>query len=193
MALRPADAVGVSSGQPERIDQHSEGYQQRIGADQLLIQSQPINTPQNLRTDVRRDPATLQSPQSQQPQPQPQKNNAPAWQAHERALANSGQAWQTRKTTAWSQFSNGRGRQEPTSGAVVIDGGRGTARTRNADPRNPTPLPVEDGDTTGWRRVAVAYRGAAQFEEHAEDRLRPFIGAQLPRPPLVRRRFTLKT
>ena len=190
MALRPADAVGVSSGQPERIDQHGEAYAQRISADRLLIQSQPINTPQQLRTDVRREPPPLQNPQPQQPQP---KNNAPTWQAHERALANSGQAWQTRRTTTWSAFSSGRGRQEPTSGAVVIDGGRRAGRTRTAETRSPTPIPVEDGDTTGWRRVAVAHRGAAQFVEHAEDRLRPFIGAELPRPPLRRRSFTLKT
>lgn len=166
MALRPSDGVGVSTGQPDRIDQNSQAYQERLRAGaQLEIPKTGID---RTRTD---------------PHTQEQARTGGGWQAQERAAGDRGAAWQNGRLDSWRSFSGGRGRQQPdpqlTSGAIVIDGRSSPSVPVNrAQPREPTPTPNNNLQRDVWASMRHAHQRAARFEEYNRESVSPFLSSR---------------
>lgn len=168
MGLAPIDAAGV--GQPLRIDQNGDAYQQRIrqGAN-LEIPQTGVDRSRNDNTGDRSGARTA----------------AQNLFTQDQATQDRGQRWETRQLQTWERYSNGGERQQPPSAAVVID--QGLKRNAERDPLTRRPRPPDE-DTEAWKKWKQAHVGAAESEEYAQDRLGPYMSTP---KEAKRRRYTI--
>jgi hypothetical protein len=164
MGLAPVDAAGV--GQPKRIDQNGDAYQQRI-----------------------REGAHLEIPQSGLDRSRNDSKERLATNtglSQDDAAKDRGEAWEKRGLQVWERYAQGGERKkQPSSGAVVIDQGR-----RDTSPPGPLvkrPQRPADEDSESWTAWKRAHVGAAESEEYAQDQLSPFLKT----PRQGRRRYAL--
>lgn len=141
MVLRPANALGVGTGQPDRIDQHGDQHQAllRVG-DKLQIPKSSVDAARNREsTDTEVNTG---------------------WDRHEHALRQVGGQ---RENDARS-FLHGEGRRS-NQGSVEIDGSPIQAPTfKLSDLLDPSGKPK-----TGWENLDKAHLDAAEFEEWGRD------------------------
>ncbi|MCK6549598.1 hypothetical protein L6R52_27425 [Myxococcota bacterium] len=167
MGVGRADGLGVSTGQPGRIDQHSTAYQDQLRPGvRLEIPKTGVDRNRNGKSD-----------------------KTPSERAREgdAALSERGNLWQNGTLASWQGFANGRNKRGPETGAVVIDGQHASGVHAAAEL---PPPPRAEAPQDGWGRLNAAHQQAARFEEYAEGAVQPFIHGERP-SPRARRRFTI--
>jgi hypothetical protein len=169
MGVGRADGLGVSTGQPGRIDQHSTAYQDQLRPGvRLEIPKTGVDRTKNGRPGER--------------------SSAEPGREGDAAVSERGSLWQNGTLASWQGFANGKNKRDPEAGAVVIDGHHASGVHAAAEPPPPPPPPEAPKD--GWARLNAAHQQAAHFEEYAEGSVQPFIHGERPNPR-ARRRFTI--
>lgn len=173
-------ALGVSTGQPGRIDQFGEAHLRELQPGlQVHIPQQTVDPTR--KRDQRLDHLTDEGGET-------------GWTNQER-LVSEQSLLRHRREQAWQRFNERRG-GGTNSGAVQIDGG--PIKLGDLFPT----LPTIQQPMTGWQRLDHWHQEAAKFEEAHRDRTdlgtdgSPDLTVEVatPRPRTganKRRRFTL--
>lgn len=136
-------ALGVSNGQPGRIDQLGEAYLRGL---------QP-----GLRVEIPKQTVDKTKERDQRPDQTGEEGGETGWTNQERVLSRQS-LLRHERDQAWRRFNQGKGKGT-NFGAVQIDGGP----IKLAD-LFPTP-PMITQPMTGWQRLDLAHEEAAKFEE----------------------------
>lgn len=179
MSAQPLNALGVSVGQPHRLDLNGDAHLQQLNGQNLQVQNQGL---QGTRSERRNDPQTTQTRRD-------------GWQAVER-FYNAGTEHAEHRQAGWEDFSGQRNR---SGGSQPLIGQRGqVAIDQPQPPFTKTPLAQaignwaeRAGEFEEWGRTHAGRYGAKTSVDLPEGDTQPEAKVSRPGGRGYRRPFTV--